>query len=115
MSAAARKKTRKPRKKRTINKSAAVRDHLAKNPAAGPTEVAAALTKQGVKITPAYVSTVKALLKKAGTNAKASGGKRRGRPTRSSRGGDVVSIAGLLEARRFAERVGGVENASRLL
>jgi hypothetical protein len=108
-------RNRKPRKNRSTNKSAAVRDYLAQNRVAGPTEVAAALTKQGVKITPAYVSTIKGLLKKAGSNGKALGTKRRGRPARQHSAEDAVSLSSLLEARRFAESVGGVEKASALL
>ena len=46
-------------KKRKVNKSQAVRDFMAANPAAAPKEVSETLTKQGVAVSPNYVSTVK--------------------------------------------------------
>ena len=44
------------RKKRKNNKSAAIRDYLAANPQAGPTEVVKALAEQKVKVTSTHVS-----------------------------------------------------------
>jgi hypothetical protein len=46
-------------KKEKVNKSKAVRDFMAANPAAAPKEVSETLTKQGIKVSPNYVSTVK--------------------------------------------------------
>jgi hypothetical protein len=104
--------TKKSRKPRANSKSGAVRAYYEKHPEAGPTEVANALKKQGIQISPAHVSNVKAGMKrKAGMNGQASS--HRGRPARG--GSDVVSLAGLLEARSFANRVGGVQQASELM
>jgi hypothetical protein len=111
--ATATKKTRKPR---ANSKSGAVRAYFEQHPEAGPTEVANALKKQGIEISAAHVSNVKAAMKrKAGMNGHATG--RRGRPGRpaGSGGGDAVSLGSLLEARAFATRVGGVEKASALV
>ncbi len=46
-------------KKQKVNKSQAVRDYLKTHPKAMSGEIAAALNKQGIKITPAHVATVK--------------------------------------------------------
>ena len=93
-------KTKKP------SKSGAIKAYLTKRPSAGPTEVSTALKKQGIAVTPAYVSTIKALSKRAGSN-----GKRRRAPA----SGDAVSLAQLVEAGRFAKQVGGIDAAIGLL
>jgi hypothetical protein len=56
------------------------------------------------------------MLKKQGAAAKTNGAtsKKRGRPGRKA-ASDTVSIGQLLEARKFAEQVGGVERAVGLL
>jgi hypothetical protein len=46
-------------KKREVNKSQKVRDYLKEHPGAGNKEVSETLTKQGVKVSPNYVATVK--------------------------------------------------------
>jgi hypothetical protein len=46
-----------------VNKSQAVRDYLKANPGVGNTEVAASLTKSGVKVSPNLVATIKANMK----------------------------------------------------
>ena len=46
-------------KKKTINKSAAIRSYMAKNPSAGPKAVQEALAKKGITITESLVSHVK--------------------------------------------------------
>jgi hypothetical protein len=106
-------KTRKPR---ANSKSGAVRAYFARHPQAGPTEVASALKKEGIEISAAHVSNVKAAMKrKAGSNGQSGRGRgRRGRPVAGG-GSDAVSISSLIEARSFANRVGGVEKASALI
>ena len=59
-------------KKRKVNKSQAVRDYVKANPKARNSEIAAALTKQGIKITPNYVATIKTQMNKARTAKKAA-------------------------------------------
>jgi hypothetical protein len=116
MTTEAKPKTRKPRAK---SKSGAVRAYLTRKPDAGPTEVANALKKKGINISPAHVSNVKAALRKRaegsnGVGRTAGANDRAGRRGRRA-SGDAVSLGSLLEARRFAERVGGLEKASALL
>jgi hypothetical protein len=46
-------------KKKEVNKSQAVREFMAANPAASPKEVSETLTKKGIEVSPNYVSNVK--------------------------------------------------------
>ena len=46
-------------KKKTVNKSAAIRSYIAKNPSAGPKAVQGALDKKGITVTESLVSQVK--------------------------------------------------------
>ena len=99
---------KKPRPKKQT-KSGAVRAYLAKNPAAGPTEVSKALKKRGIIVSPAHVSNVRQQDKQGRQNGL-------GRSvTRAVEASDSVSLARLVEARRFAESVGGVSPAITLL
>lgn len=45
--------------KKQVNKSQMIRDALAAYPEKSPTEIAAVLKKQGLDLTPQYVSTIK--------------------------------------------------------
>lgn len=108
--AAATKKVIVKRKKKAggPNKSKAIRDYLAEHKNAGPTEVAAALKQEGIEVTPAFVSNIKSKSKLPGSKRKA----KRGRPVGS--GGsrsDSVSMSALLEAKKLAEQVGGIDKA----
>jgi hypothetical protein len=107
---------KKTRRKRAVNKSEEIRAVFKQKPEAGPTEVRAILKRKGVQVSVALVSNVKAaMLKKQGGTAKSNGAaKRRGRPARKA-AGDTVSMAKLLEARKFAAQVGGVDQAVDLL
>lgn len=57
-----------------INKSAAIREYLAKNADAMPKEIVAALSEQGITVSPQMVSVIKAKskVKSARTRARAS-------------------------------------------
>ena len=59
-------------KKRSVNKSQAVRDYLAGQPNAMPKEVMAALAKKGIEVSRILVSTVKSKVNKTGTVKKAA-------------------------------------------
>ena len=59
-------------KKQKVNKTQAVRDYLKVNPKAMSKEIAAALTKQGIKITPGHVANIKTQINKARTAKKAA-------------------------------------------
>ena len=68
------------RRKDDVNVSAAIRDYLKANSEVGPTEAAAAISKQiGKKVTPTYVSNIKTLmnvkLKKKGRRGRKPGPK----------------------------------------
>jgi hypothetical protein len=57
-----------------VNKSAAIRDYLGKNPEAKPKEIVAALLEQGITVSAQMVSVIKAKskVKSARTRARAS-------------------------------------------
>ncbi len=59
-------------KKKSINKSQAVRDYLSGQPDAMPKEVIAALAKKGIEVSRILVSTVKSKVNKTGTAKKVS-------------------------------------------
>jgi hypothetical protein len=107
---------KKSRSGRAGSKSGAIRAYLKRHPEAGPTAVCAALKRKGIVISPAHVSNVKAAMaRKAGSGGAAANGVvgRRGRKRAS--GGDAVSMGQLIEARKFAAQVGGVDHAVGLL
>jgi hypothetical protein len=59
-------------KKQKVNKSQAVRDYLKAHPKAMSGEIAAALNKHGIEVTPNYVATIKSNTKKARTAKRAA-------------------------------------------
>jgi hypothetical protein len=59
-------------KKQRVNKTQAVRDYLAKHANAKSGEIAAALTKQGIKITGNYAANIKTKINKTRTVKKAA-------------------------------------------
>ena len=59
-------------KKPKVNKTEAVRKYLAAHPEAKSGEIAAALTKQGIKITPSHAANIKTKIKKTRTAKKAA-------------------------------------------
>ena len=112
------KKKAAPKKKapaEKVNKSQAIRDYCEANPTVGPKETAAALTKQGIKVSPAMVSTVKTQAKK-----KTQTPKRRGRPRKNAASSakpasDKIALSSLLAAKKMSEQLGGVEKARAAL
>lgn len=97
--------------KKKVNKTQAIKDALNSSSSGSPSEIAAALTKSGIKVSAAYVSTVKSDMKKKGSGGKKS--KRAASNGKSS--GDLVSLGNLMEARKFADRIGSVDEASQLI
>ena len=98
-------------KRRGVNKSQAIRDYMKDNPDDGPKAVCEALAKRGIKVTPPQVSNVKS------TSAK-RGGVKILRRTRGGGRGAVngqVSVAALMEASAFVEKVGGIQVAKELI
>jgi hypothetical protein len=89
------------------SKSEAIRSYKSKNPDAGPKAIAAALADDGIKVTPAFVSTVL-------SNDKRKGGSTgRGRGRRA--GGGNASLDNLIQAKKLAEQMGGIEQARAAL
>ena len=84
------------------NRSAAIRAYKDKNPDAKPKAISEGLSKEGVKVSPGYVSTVL-------SNERRKCGKRR----KKRSGGKAY--ADLVQAKRLADAMGGVENARAAL
>jgi len=116
MAAATATKTRKRKKinKRLGNKSQAIRDYLSVHPDAGPTEVVAAMSANGIECGLAHVSNIKARLRQGPIG-------KRGRPVKSSSNngsaivGDLApGLDLLIEAKRLVSRLGGFDRTINL-
>ena len=81
------------------NKTKAIKTYMEKNPQAKPKQVSQALAKQGIKVSPQYVSTIKSLDKQ--------------RAPIDEEG--AVSVTGVLAAKKFVEEVGGIDQARAAL
>jgi hypothetical protein len=92
------------------NKSAAIRDYKSSHKDAGPKQVAEALGKEGIKVTPAFVSTVLSNDKRRGRKGRRKGGGRRGGAPRS--GG---ALATLIQAKKLSDQMGGIDKARAAL
>ncbi len=92
------------------NKSVAIRDYKAAHGDAGPKAIAEGLAKDGIKVTPAFVSTVLSNDKRK--SGKGRRGKRRGR--RPGPQGNQA-LASLIQAKKLAEQMGGIEPARKAL
>jgi len=101
------------RKRRRVNRSAAIREYFQSNPAAGPSEVVAAMAEKKMKVTPTLVSNVKSRMQ----NGAAPNGKkgRRGRPAKRTTGEATFPMSLLMEAKRLAQQAGSVEAAREAL
>ena len=89
------------------NKSKAIRAYKSTHKRSKPKEIAEALAKEGVTVTPAFVSTVLSTARRK----KGKGGRRS--PGKAARGGDAYSH--LIQARKLADQMGGVEKARAAL
>lgn len=109
---------KKTTKKREVNKTAAVNQYMAQHPTAGSTEVSVELKKQGIDVSPAYVSSIKSS-QKAKAKAKSTAGRGRKAAKGTSpaqdvkRAGelvyqaiDLVMKAGIKEATALVEMAG---------
>jgi hypothetical protein len=90
------------RRKGGVNKTQVIKDMLAADPSASPKVVSADLATKGIKASPTYVSSIKSKLKGS------HGRKRKGKKRRARDKGDAISIEALVEAKRFADKLGGV-------
>ncbi len=98
------------KKKAGVNKSQAIRDHLAKHPDDGLKAIVAALGKKKIKVTDSLVSHVKY----------ASAGKKKRRrkkkaATTQRTVSDKISISTLVQAKKMADQLGGIEKAKTAL
>lgn len=94
-----------------ISKSKAIRDYMAAHPSAGPSAVADALSKEGIKVSAAFVSTVKSMAKKR----KPGGRVGRPRKAKSAAAGAQFSVSELLSAKKLADELGSLEQAKAAL
>ena len=110
------KTTRKKRKRTTkmsVNKSQAIRDYLYNHRDAKPAEVVAGLAKRRVKVSSAFVSTIKTRYQPG--RKKASRRRKTTSRRRAVRRNDLVSVSELLQAKKLAAQLGGVERAQTAL
>ncbi|KLU06972.1 hypothetical protein RISK_000773 [Rhodopirellula islandica] len=112
------------------NKSQSIRDYYGANPDAKPMEVAAELSKKGIVVTPAFVSTVKSTTmgksakksarksaKKPAASVKKTTGAKRGRPVGSTNKAtsNEVSLDSLIQVKKIVEEMGSVQDAKNAL
>lgn len=103
-----------------MNKSAAVREYLAAHPDAGPNAVREALKEKGIQISTSLASVIKY----GGNKKKRKPGRpkgsrsvsrgRVGRPPGARRVGSL-DIEALVEAKKMAEKMGGIDAARSAL
>ncbi len=95
--------------KQKVNKSQAIRDAVNQNPKTGPTEIAQIVSKQGIKVSPTRVSTIKTAAKKKRQ------AKRKAAPAAKPAVSDKVSLSKLVQAKKLADQMGGIEKAKDAL
>ncbi len=93
-----------------VNKSKAIREYLNQHPSEGPNAVAAALKQSGVDVTPAFVSTVKSMDRK-----RSNGEPAQAVTPRREKELDEIGAAELLQAKKMAAELGGVDRARAAL
>jgi len=101
--------------KRKVNKTQAVRDFLAENPDATTKDVVAAMNKQRITVSPNYVSTIKTNMKAKGKGKKKVAAKKKAAPKKQEAADDKISLSALKEAKKLAERLGGIEQAKQAI
>jgi len=118
--------------KRKVNKTQAVKDYLAENPDAATQDVVAAMKAKGITVGSNYVSTIKSNLKgggkakkkiaakkKVATKKKAvakkkTAPKKKATPKKKA-ADDKISMSALLEAKKLAAKLGGIEQAKEAI
>ena len=98
------------KKKTGVNKSQAIRDHLAKQPDDGPKAIVVALRKKKIKVTEALVSNVKYV-----KSGKTKRRRKKKAATTQSTVSDKISISTLVQAKKMADQLGGIEKAKTAL
>lgn len=92
------------KKKAGVNKSKAIKEALAAHTTASSGEIVDLLAAKGIAVTSTYVANVKSTLKK-------SKGRRKGKKAAAKAASDTVSLSTLLQAKKLAADLGGVEEA----
>ena len=95
-------------KKKKINRSQAIRDILAKDPAAKPKAIQAELAKKGIKVSASLVNAIKYGKSKPGKRGRKAG-------LGSKPAADDTSFDALLGAKALADKLGGVQRALGML
>ena len=93
-----------------VNVSQTVRDYKAQHKRSKPKDIAAALNERGIKISSQYVSTILSnARRKKGRKGKAAAAASNG----AGRGG--LDVAKLVKAKQLVKRLGGPEEARKLI
>jgi hypothetical protein len=101
-----------PRLRRKVNRSALIREYLTDHPDASTSDVKEAMALKRVRVSDAIVQRV--LYQERKKRRQHSPTRRAGRAVKNGPTLDVM-VSELVEAKRFAERVGGVEKGHALL
>jgi 5-formyltetrahydrofolate cyclo-ligase len=108
-----------------VSKSQSVREYLKSHPEAATKDVTEALAKKGIEVNPNFVSQIRSYMKKSNktgttkpTTAKQRGRKIRGiveKKQQMQESNGTLTIADLIEARKAANKLGGVPRAKELM
>ena len=91
-------------------KSQAIRDYLMTNASAGVSDVVNALKALGISVSKQMVSTIRMRM---GAAPKKRGRKKKSKGAR--KGGAMISLGILVQAKRLADQLGGVEKAKQAM
>lgn len=99
---------KKSKQKKKANKSALIKSALTEDPNASPKALAEALNKQGLKVTPGYVSTIKSNFLKGKSGGRTRNGRGRGKD-------ETVSMSQLKQLKKLVDDIGSVDRTRKLL
>ena len=108
-------------KKQKVNKTQAVRDYLKNHRKAMSGEIAAALNKQGIKITPKHVANVKTKINKARTAKKAAkqqAAVEAAAPAaveKQTKAGDTITLDQVKKVAQTIKAIGGFKRVTEVL
>jgi len=93
----------------TISGSQAIREYLRDHPGAKPKEIKAGLRQQGIKVSTGLIGSVKHHATKAQNNSRVV------RSAARYMDGEAVSLRELVEVKKFADGLGGVDRVRQAL
>jgi hypothetical protein len=108
-------------KKPIVNKTQAVREYLKAHPGAMSGEIAAALNKQGIKITPGHVSNIKSKDNKARSAKKAAKKQAAAEAAapaaveKPTKAGDTITLEQIKKAAHTIKSMGGYQRVIEVL